>query len=206
LYILTTFKNFPYKATSIVGMAYLLNWFIAGLHPNTWEIIFVPLFLYLAISALRNFIIIAANWTSPYSAQCVRSFQLFLLCFIFLGLTVPVIRLGHYLKIQIFLTELPRYQQLVDGIIEREKTRAPGEGAMIPVPIAYADLCPYWIIFESEENHTITVDFMTDDYGFPPRHGGYIYISNADPFSLKEIRYRDYHFVRLAPNWYRWSD
>ena len=201
------FKRIPDKILLLVGALFLVLAFISGLRNSGWATFLLPLLLFFLIKIVSNVFNLALNWSSPYDAKCVASFRELLLIVVFLVLSLPVIRFGNYLKLKFILMELPHFQQIVDGLLEKEKAEPSPRTLQVPAPADWAGQRPYWIMLDHEKNDVITVDFLTDAYGFPPRHGGYIYISSDDPTSLKDnIDYKDLYYVRLAPKWYRWSD
>jgi hypothetical protein len=200
-------KAFPYKAICVVGITCLVSSFKAGLHPTTGEIIILPLLLYLFAALLVYLFKIIANLGSPRDRKFKIAIGGFLLCLAILCVTFPIGRLGEDVKLQLFLRNFDRYQRLVDILVKKEQSHFPIAFARANVPDGYSDLCPYWVWVSCDENHVVTVEFLMDDYGFPPRHGGYIYRSNDEIHSLRKIvQYSDLGFYRIAPNWYEWSD
>jgi hypothetical protein len=176
--------------------------FIAGLHPNTWIILSLPLLIYLLATLLLNFFKAIGILKDARSTQFKNAIARLVLALIFIVLFFPAGRLGNYVKTQIFLKNLPRYEELSKILITEKRAFVPQAG----IPKEYSDLC-YNASWDQMPDGTTAVLFLTDDYGLPARHQGYVYISSDDPSSLNQkIGYSSMGFARIAPRWYEWAD
>jgi hypothetical protein len=190
----------------LVGAAYLINWFIAGLHPNSWEIIGIPLFLYLLASAIRNLIVLIANLKDRGSEKFGVAVGRCLLGVVILFLTIPTARFAQHIRTERFLSQLPRYQRVVDGLIQKEMPNLP-EVTSSPLPDGYTDLGIGNVTIDRTSNGIFVAEFVTEGYGLPQRHEGYIYVSTDDPASLHGLTpFQGQDFIRVAPHWFAWAD
>ena len=176
--------------------------FSAGIHPTSWIFLGLPLLLYLSISLAFNFFQVICALKDVRSPQFKNAIAGLFLALIFIVLFFPSGRLGNYVKTQLFLINLHRYEELSKILITEKRTFVPRSG----IPKEYSDLC-YNASWDQLPDGTTVVLFLTDDYGLPARHQGYVYVSSDDPTSLSQkFNYSSLFFARIAPRWYEWAD
>ncbi len=197
--------KYPENLICAVGLFNLANFFAYGLYPNSWLMISFFVLLILLAGAAASLFILVLSWSAKNSERAKRAFLRLTLCLGFFALSFLALHVGGYVRLQMFLAELPHYQTMIDDFVAKNKGHFPM--AERTKPGGSADWDAEAVDIGADKYGVVTVDLLTNSYGFPARHQGYIYRSNDDLAGLKaQLQYHNTDFIPVAPHWYRWVD
>lgn len=193
-------KRLRFYALAISLLLFIFSLFFAAKpHPVSQLLVvaaFTGLVLLLLISVVVGLCLL--------SREKLRALVPATICFagLLMSLTIAI-WLGGAIRSRIFRRNLPRYNEVV-RLVENREIRSGSSLSKIELPTQYSDLAKLTLGKTNAEGGA-TIEFFIGG-GFPIKHSGYLYNSSGKMESDPESLRRWPHHSRISDNWFRIAD
>jgi hypothetical protein len=183
------FKSFPLMGTWLFAASFILSNLWHSVFRDGWGFLISGLlFLSIIIYAFVSLLIVLFDWSR---LSCRR----FLINAVALGAFIPALALGGFIRVHLFLADLPRFQTMTNLMIQDNATTFPSSYSHL--------LVSDHVIIDHGQDNNVTVLYFTPDSS-AVGHSGFLYRSDDDIQALKG-EFPDFGFRRIAPKWYLWG-
>jgi hypothetical protein len=124
---------------------------------------------------------------------------------LFFALFFPVVHLGNFLNLQLFLMKLPRYQEATNLILKDVKSKSQRLEFVVALPQGYSDLNTTGKASVVLDPNDVATVLYFKPGSSAVGHSGYLYRSDDNLEALKR-ECPELGFYRVAPNWYTFAD
>jgi hypothetical protein len=189
-----------YKWTCLIGAAFLGSLLWSGTFCDRFSDLFVFLFLACFLVSVVASVVLGLTRRSQDALYRI------VVNIIFCLLLFPTMSLGGSLRDRLFLTRLPRFQEVTNLLIKDEVAKANGNvfSTVVSLPPGYSSLNVLDRAFISSTPENITVRYALRNSN-ALSHRGYMYRSDDDSQTLSK-EYPKTGYTRVAPHWFFFSE
>lgn len=187
-----------YRWTFLIGVAFLgtLAWSVAT--PDKLSNLAVLLCFFCILASV--FVSITTLATHRKKVALYRV----LLNVVFCLLILPTISLGTAIRGRIFLSRLPRFQEVTNLLVAHDAVGTEPNVLVVPLPAGFSDLNVGDRVKISRTTDNISVQYLERDSN-ALSHRGYMYRSDDSETSLNR-EYPRTGYTRIAPHWFFFSE